>query len=248
MMRQMIWLSVVSIATLGTCVASGQDTLPKAGSIRVYNNPVAIDASASFQEIQMVTGDGVYSTVRLATPGGFYMPADPGHLISNSQVRKDLELDADQIKELTQIQKEFQQEIQNRMKSMQSGKTFDHKKWNETIQQLSKDKKAAMGAVLLPHQSKRLQQISNQMKMKNRGDVNALVGDSMAKELGIDERQAKELKKRADEIRAEMEDKIAEIKEQARNKLIRELRPDQREKLEDMLGDKFEVKKPKRRR
>ena len=129
------------------------------------------------------------------------------------------------------------------LKEAQIGKAFDSKKWNDIVKQISKERKAAFGAVLLPHQSKRLNQISTQIEMKNRGDATALVGSRLAEELGIDDKQKKKIQKRSAEIKAELADKIAKLKEDARKELLRELKPDQRKKLNELVGEKFEQNK-----
>ena len=53
----------------------------------------------------------------------------------------------------------------------------------------------------------------------------------LAEELGIDDEQKEHLKKRSAEIKAELDADIAKLKEKARQKLLRELRPDQRKKF-----------------
>ncbi len=177
-----------------------------------------------------------------------FASAQSGNLMHNTDVQKDLELDQDQIKELKKIQQDFNQQVNEEMKSARSGGgKFDTKKWSQTYQRLSEERKSAMGAVLLPHQSKRLEQIRTQMQIKSRGDLRTLVGQSVAEELGIDEDQKNQLKKRSAEINAELQEEIAKLKEQAREKLLRELRPDQRKKFKEMVGEKFVPQKSKRK-
>ena len=172
------------------------------------------------------------------------MSADPSQLVFDPQVRNDLELDEDQVKQLKKIQRDFSKQMQEKMK-FTSGPDADPKqyqKFAEIMKKIGKERQAAMGAILLPHQEKRLKQIATQMDMKGRGDANFLASKNMASELGIDDEQKKRLKKRAAEIKAEMEAEIAKIKEKGRDKLLKELKPSQRKQLEEMLGDKFERK------
>ncbi len=170
------------------------------------------------------------------------LPADPSQLIMNPQVRKDLELDDDQMKQIRDLQKDFTKRMQDRL-NFKNGDPNQYKELGKIIQQINKEREEAMGAILLPHQSKRLKQIAAQMDMKNRGDANALIGKNMAEELGINDEQKKRIQDKAAEIKKEMEEEIAKIKEKGRKKLLRELSSDQRSKLEEMLGDKFEYKK-----
>jgi hypothetical protein len=172
---------------------------------------------------------------------GQFMSADPNQLIHNQQVRENLELDKEQMAELDAIRTEYQERMQEHVKSMQ-GKNADPNEWGRVMKSLNEDRRLAMGAVLLPHQSKRLQQIATQMEMRNKGDANALIGESLAEALDIDDGQKERLKKRAEEIRQETEEQIARIKEEGRKKLLRELSSEQRRKLDELTGEKFELK------
>ncbi len=172
-----------------------------------------------------------------------FSPYSRGRLLTNAQVQKDLELDQDQITELRKIQDNYQKQIRDEIKKAQKNKSYNSKKWNEISQRLTKERKSAIGAVLLPHQSKRLKQIAAQMELKNRGDLNALIGSNLASELGIDDEQKERLKKRAAEVKKELEEKVAKLKKEAQQKLFRELRPDQRKKLDELTREKFEYKR-----
>ena len=216
---------------------------------------VTLDLSIAGQDgLRIVTSDvpvlSSRSTGRLLhfSSGYGVMSSAPHSLVFNSNVRKDLELDDEQIRKLNAIRTEFSQRLNDGMKDARSGKNFDHRKWSKTYAIIEKERKMALGAVLLPHQSKRLKQISTQMKMRNQGDVNVLISKSVAEELDIDEEQKKQLRKRASELKSEMEKEIARLKDKYREKLIRELRPEQRKKLKEMVGDEFENKKATLRR
>ena len=205
----------------------------------IQGNSVSIDLAVSNEGTVRVfsTNDSQLHHYR---NGYRILTSNPNTLIYDSNVRRDLELDDNQIKRLDSIQKEFRERLKAEMQNARTGGEFDSRKWNKTYLTLAKERKTALGAVLLPHQSKRLRQIANQIKMRNQGDVNALVGKAMAEELNIDKDQKKQLQKRAAELKAEMQKEIAKLKEKYREKLIEGLRPDQRRKLREMVGDKFE--------
>ncbi len=244
-------LAICIVSSVLSSYSSAQTT-PGVPGIRLA--PTTLQRLQSVQRLQLATADGKLSTIMYAGDGtghfirsSGWMSSNPSQLIHNPNVRKDLELDDNQVKKLEQINKDFQQQVLNGMKEMRSGgKNLDHKKWNKMYQEFITERKTAVGAVLLPHQSKRLKQIAAQMEMRNRGDANALVSKKMADELGIDDEQKKHLKKRSAELQSELAEEIAKLKEKYRDKLIRELRPDQREKLKDMVGEKFSPKKSKR--
>ncbi len=201
----------------------------------------AAEARAIAAEMDAVMAAQVYLADR-------HSAYSTGRLLSNSQVQKDLELDQDQITELRKIQDDYQKQIRNEIKQARKNKSFNSKKWKEISQRIFKERKSAMGAVLLPHQSKRLKQIAAQMELKNRGDLNALIGSNLASELGIDDEQKERLKKRAAEIKKEFDEEVARLKKEAQQKLFRELRPDQRKKLDELTREKFEYKRDRRKK
>ncbi len=225
------------IAFLILTVGSSATAQSRPGVDIPYYRAVQLSTALS-NEVDSVIflGDGSIRH-RLSTHN---MSSNPTRLMSNTNVRKELELDDRQIQRIQEIQKNFSQQLNDGMKQARTGKSFDSKKWNKTLQQIIKERKTAMGAVLLPHQSKRLKQIALQMEMRNKGDVNALVGKQMADELEIDEDQKKHLRKRSAELKKELEQEIVKLKQKYREKLFRELRPSQRNKLKQMIGDKFE--------
>ncbi len=173
--------------------------------------------------------------------------SDPTQMMFNPQVRKELELGDEQVAKLKDISKKFSKQLREQLRfDPGSGGRLDVdriKNIRETLKTINAEREAAIGAVLLPHQSKRLKQISTQMKMQNRGAANTLTSDAMAKELNIDDEQKKRLKKRAEELKKQVEEKIAKIKQEAQEELLEELSRSQREKLKEMTGDKFEYKR-----
>ena len=78
--------------------------------------------------------------------------------------------------------------------------------------------------------------------MKSRGDVETLTDHELAEALGISDEQKERIKKRAEEIKAEVDEEIAQLKKKARQKLLHELTPKQRKQLEKMLGTEFDDK------
>ena len=196
-------------------------------------------------------GTGGMDNFVLSSPlpiAGGWSGSDPTQMMFNPQVRKELELGDEQVAKLKEISKKFSKQLREQIKfDPGAGKSkldIDRiKDMSEMIKTINKEREAAIGAVLLPHQSKRLKQISTQMRMKNTGTANALTSKDMAKELNIDDEQQKRLKKRAAEIKKKMEVEIAKLKKEAEEELLKELNREQRSKLKEMTGDKFEYKR-----
>lgn len=116
----------------------------------------------------------------------------------------------------------------------------DFQKTQEVMKQLREELAEKVDDVLLPHQRKRLEEISFRMKMKHRGTSGALVDSQLAKALDIDDAQKERIQRRAAEVQKELEEKIARLREEAREEILEELSPSQRRKLDDLLGKEFD--------
>lgn len=116
----------------------------------------------------------------------------------------------------------------------------DFQKTQEVMRELREELARKVDDVLLPHQKKRLEEISLHMKMKRRGTSGALVDTELAKSLDIDEAQKERIRRKAIEVQKDLEEKIAKLREEARQEILDELSPAQKRKLEDLLGKDFD--------
>ena len=115
----------------------------------------------------------------------------------------------------------------------------NEKKFREQI-------KEGVNDILLPHQVKRLEQLEVQMKIRS-GGARAVAGDFLANTLDLTDEQRKELREKEREAQRELNEKIAKLREEARERVLEEvLTTAQQEKLAELKGDKFEVKRPER--
>jgi Spy/CpxP family protein refolding chaperone len=102
--------------------------------------------------------------------------------------------------------------------------------------------------VLLPHQIKRLRQIVLQRRLGQHtfgGSAAAALGsEDLANELGITDKQREELKTKEKELKEELERKAKELlrqlKDESQEELFEILTPTQRQRLKEMLGERFE--------
>ena len=172
------------------------------------------------------------------------MSSDPWSIVNQAQIQQELELVDDQKQQLRDLQSEYRKQMSEQIQELTNGK-FDQdsgKRIKELVDDMRENMKSRMGEILLPHQLERLNQVSVQMEMKNRGDANALMGGRLAEMLGIDEEQKERIEQRSEEIKKKLEEKIAKLKEEAREELLGELSSTQRKKLKELTGDKFEYK------
>jgi Spy/CpxP family protein refolding chaperone len=95
--------------------------------------------------------------------------------------------------------------------------------------------------VLLPHQFERLKQIDVQVRVQQRG-ASALTSGDVAAALNLTDEQRDKLEQRAEEVQQELRDKFRELQLEARNKMLDVLTPEQRAKLDQLMGDAFELR------
>jgi hypothetical protein len=150
------------------------------------------------------------------------------------------------MQQIRQINEDFSKQISEQVKELTSGGMNPDKGKDlaNLIKELNEQKKAQMEGVLLPHQFERLRQISLQQQLKNNGEASTLADEKIAEELGLTDEQKERLKTRSEELKKELEEKIAKLKEKAREDLLGELTRDQRKKLDEMTGNKFEMETP----
>ncbi len=116
----------------------------------------------------------------------------------------------------------------------------DFQKTQEIMKQLREELKEKVDDVLLPHQRKRLEEISLRMKMKRHGTSGSLVNTELAKTLDIDDAQKERIRRKAIEVQQRLEEDIAKLREEAREEILDELSPRQKQQLKDMIGADFD--------
>lgn len=188
-------------------------------------------------------------------PGGARGPGFPGlgpfDLLQREDVRKELELLDDQLKDLGALQ----ERMQNRMRELaagmreRGGQGQDRGEglrggFRSAFETLNKEIQAELAKILLPHQSKRLQQLSLQRRMQGGGM--AMLGGDVSQQLSITDAQRGELRDKAQEIEAELRRKIAELRRQSQDQILALLTPEQQAKFRDLVGVPFEFQDPPR--
>jgi Spy/CpxP family protein refolding chaperone len=88
-----------------------------------------------------------------------------------------------------------------------------------------------INSVLLPHQQKRLNQLTMQSKARRQGGtISFAASDTLAEKLNLTEEQKAKLKEAADSAKKELEKKINKLKEKAK---------EQRQQYAELMGDAF---------
>lgn len=208
-----------------------------------------------------IGGDGVAGGL-FGGPGGptaFRLGADLpmmgaannwSSLLSIPEVRKELDIMDAQMEQITKARTDLEKGIKEQVSKIMEG-GFDPSKAKEMAEMIRAQRSAIEEQIseqLLPAQVQRLKEVALRMQMKQVGTVGMLGRKDIMEALGLSETELEALKKKAAELDAEMKKRVEELKKKAHAELLNELNPDQRKKLEEMLGKEFDYQAPERPR
>lgn len=194
-------------------------------------------------------------------PGGPGM-GGPLQLLRLEQVQKEIELVDDQKTKLRELGEESAREMREAFSGMRDLNEEQRRERMEELRKKAQEREAELAkkieAILLPHQLKRLKEISVQVQ-----GIRALNSAEVAKELGITEDQKakmesirREVTDQFAKLREEMQDlspeqrrerfremgeKMRETQQQVEEKILNVLTAEQKEKFEALKGKKFDV-------
>lgn len=160
-------------------------------------------------------------------------------LLANESVRKELEMVDDQFAELQKANAEIQQRVAEQLRELDLS---DMKAATQQILAIRDQSEKDLQATLLPHQMRRLRQIVAQNQMRRRTLVQWLTSEPWRTELEISQEQADQLRHSEKEIQADLRQKIAQLQEEARQRLLGKLKKSQRQQVEEWIGEEFEFK------
>ena len=158
-------------------------------------------------------------------------------LLSDKAVRADLEMLDDQYENLKQRNSEIQDRIGQQIRNLDLS---DRDNLIDRIRDIRSQAENELDSVLLPHQVARLRQIRVQAKLRRQSLVDLLTSDPLKTVLEISEKQSEELREAEVEIAKDLEREIAKLREKARNRLLSELKPNQKAEVQELLGDTFD--------
>lgn len=166
------------------------------------------------------------------------------------KVQAELELVADQKKELKQLLGSLEQKREAFVRELtefeNNGATAAAiaNKRKEIVAEFESVKQRTMSGatdVLLPHQQKRWRQAAVQIMMQESAKSNKMPSGLLTTEirdyLEIDDQQAKRIKTKVTELQKELAEKIKELTEEAKSELLDELTRQQKAKYEELVGD-----------
>lgn len=183
------------------------------------------------------------------TIGGSLQPGGPKNLIAlleNKRICDQLELVDEQMERFRAVKEAYSLQVNVLGQSMAIGPgTSAEEKlaYMRKMSQLKKDARAEIRSMLLPHQIERLKEITLQIYVKRNGAANTILSEVMVEELEISSSQKKRIESLRKELKEELEEQVAKLKETYENKLLDELTDKQKTRLEELSGDSFEYRK-----
>jgi len=196
------------------------------------------------------------SAIAQGPPGGgrggfggmFGNPAVSGlMLLMNPKVQEELDLVDDQIEDLKGLQEEMQNEMRNMFSGMQGMDAEERRTAMEEMRTKLEKKveefQAEVDEVLLPHQSKRLKQLSFQSQNRMGGGFGGGRGgmsDALKKELDITSEQEEKMQAAAEKAQEEYQAEVRKLQTKMEDKILKELTDDQRKQYKELMGDAFD--------
>lgn len=204
-----------------------------------------VNLNGDVQSLTMVGSDGHVALTVSADESKYGISVEgqtnienPFQLFNNPGVIADLELVDEQVDQIQQAQQRLKTELRNKMQAGFNGTGIDMEELRAAAESTCAELGKVLKESLLPHQLERLRAIYFQRKLEQ-GALNAIGSPDIRTYLDIDDDQLESLKKRDAEIQAELEREIEKLRERAKQQLIRELNPQQRQKVKAMTSEKF---------
>jgi Spy/CpxP family protein refolding chaperone len=184
-------------------------------------------------------------------PGGFFGGGGTLGLIQQQEVQKEVELTDDQQKQLQTLGDTIRGEIRDEMQGMFQGmrdlndedRQAKMAEIRARFEEINKDAESRIQKVLMPHQFDRLKQIDLQSRIQ-RGGATALSEGELADTLGLTESQRDQIREKSEQVQKDLNEKIAQLRTDARNQLLDVLTPEQKAKLQSMMGSEFALPEP----
>lgn len=181
-------------------------------------------------------------------PGGFLGGDGTLGLAMRDEVQQELQLVDEQREKVVALADQARDTVREEMREAFSqlrdlGDDERRARFDEVrgrIEALNADLEAKLEKVLLPHQFERLKQIDVQNRLQQRGAA-ALTSGDLAAALNLTDQQREKLEKRAEQVQAELREKMRQLQTEARDKMLDVLTPEQRAKLEQLMGDAFDL-------
>ena len=162
------------------------------------------------------------------------------NLVGNPSVSKDLEIVEDQLDQVRALQEEFGKQTSVQMNGLRDG-SISGDQYTALLIAQKANREKRLKEILLPHQVKRLNQISFQLRTKGISNFTGNKFDkSIAEKLGLSAEQQNQLRDKSREISKRLEEEFKRMRAEAKEELLGVLTADQRTKFAELSGAKYE--------
>ena len=167
---------------------------------------------------------------------------NPQRLLLSEAVQSELEMTDEQIellKELAQGRTRPEGFDREAFRAEMEGLSDEERaaKIKEMRESRSKDQKAKLEEILLPHQMERLEQLSFQASAQ--GGARSLISGPLAEKLNITDQQKEELQSQAEELQKKFNEEVAKLRAEMQEKLLESLTSEQQAEFKKLTGDAF---------
>ena len=179
--------------------------------------------------------------------GGGMLGGSSMGLLGDQKVADELELGEDQVESIKTLQDEMRGIFRDSFGGMRDKfrePNVDREalmaEIREKIQTQMSTVDEKLEQILLPHQMSRLEELTFQMETKRGGTQGLLNNEKVKEKLGLTDEQIEKIKAKAEEVKADLEEKIAKAREDAQEEILSVLTPEQQAQIKEMVGDSFE--------
>jgi len=171
-------------------------------------------------------------------------------LLLNDEIRSEIDLVDDQAEKLRALMDKQREEMRTMFQGIQgnpgANETDEQRQarfneMREKMQQRMTELQKDIDGILLPHQSKRIKQISRQMRLRN--PQTGINNDQLAEELKLTDEQKEKLKAKAEEVQKKLAEKISKVRKDAEDDILSVLTVEQRAEFKEMVGEPFDTQR-----
>lgn len=191
-------------------------------------------------------------------------PMGMGMLLRAEEVRDELALSEDQLVELRDVAEDLRGRFRDGMRGRRGERRGPERgprggqgrrgprgggegfrgEMRGRMDDARRDMEGALSEVLDEEQMQRLREIAVRQQVE-RGGPHALMHGRVGEELGVTDEQRDAMRKRAEELRRDMGERLREIRREGQQELLGLLTSEQRAQLDAMMGEPFELPEPR---
>ena len=175
----------------------------------------------------------------LAEMPGLVVNQNIYRLLNYKSIRRELELLDYQQDDVAAMRRKRAEQRRKRLRAIQTEQKSNSEEQKIAIEETETSNDDV--DILLPSQLKRLEQIALQLKIQSTGIFATLTESSVAEKLEITEPQKNQLRKEAAKLAKEYNQQVLKLKRKFREDLMSKLKGDQKQLLQSMLGEEFQL-------